>query len=105
MYTKQFITKKIWEILYRIPYFGVSFRRLNRANTYKKDNFLLKTENVFDTIYSKNYWASAESCSGMGSQIFTTRKIQKILPILWKRYSIKSFLDIPCGDYNWMKEV
>jgi hypothetical protein len=28
-----------------------------------------------------------------------------MLPALWEQYQIKTFLDVPCGDYNWMKEV
>jgi hypothetical protein len=24
---------------------------------------------------------------------------------LWQKFEIKTFLDVPCGDYNWMKEV
>jgi len=61
--------------------------------------------NVFHTIYKTNYWGSTESRSGGGSQITTTKVIREMLPILWKKYNIKTFLDIPCGDFNWMKEV
>jgi len=105
MIQKQFFKKKMWEVLFRIPYFGASFRRWNRANNYKKENFQLRTECVFNNIYSENFWNSYESHSGPGSHIFSTRKIRKKLPILWKKYNIESVLDIPCGDYNWMKEV
>jgi SAM-dependent methyltransferase len=62
-------------------------------------------KDIFAQIYKQNLWGSKESGSGPGSQINTTKKIRKILPQIWKKYSIKTFLDIPCGDYNWMKEV
>jgi hypothetical protein len=50
-------------------------------------------------------WDSNESRSGGGSQINSTQTIRAKLPLLWKKYNIKTFLDVPCGDYNWMKEV
>ncbi|MBW2972237.1 class I SAM-dependent methyltransferase, partial [Candidatus Woesearchaeota archaeon] len=34
-----------------------------------------------------------------------TVKIRKAIPALVKRFGVKSFLDVPCGDFNWMKEV
>jgi 2-polyprenyl-3-methyl-5-hydroxy-6-metoxy-1,4-benzoquinol methylase len=63
------------------------------------------TNNIFEGIYKSNLWGSRESRSGGGSQINTTVKIRKSLPEIWKTYDIKTFLDVPCGDYNWMKEV
>jgi SAM-dependent methyltransferase len=63
------------------------------------------SNNIFDNIYKSNSWGSDESRSGGGSQVNTTEKIRKALPEVWKTYDIKIFLDVPCGDYNWMKEV
>jgi 2-polyprenyl-3-methyl-5-hydroxy-6-metoxy-1,4-benzoquinol methylase len=65
----------------------------------------LSTKEAFTYIYKNNLWASAESRSGEGSHIKTTKKLRDALPELWKKYSIKTFLDAPCGDYNWMKEI
>jgi hypothetical protein len=65
----------------------------------------LNDPNVFTTIYKNNFWGSNESYSGLGSNISTTKIIREKLPLLWMQYGIKTFLDIPCGDYNWMKEV
>jgi hypothetical protein len=73
---------------------------------FKKDNFAYKgNENVFSRIYTDNFWLSEESRSGGGSLISTTKTIREKLPVLWEQYGIKTFLDVPCGDYNWMKEV
>jgi 2-polyprenyl-3-methyl-5-hydroxy-6-metoxy-1,4-benzoquinol methylase len=63
------------------------------------------SNNIFENIYKSNFWGSQESRSGGGSQINTTEKICGALPEVWKTYGIKTFLDVPCGDYNWMKEV
>jgi len=80
--------------------------RLECVAYFDKQTFELKgNKDIFAQIYKRNIWGSKESGSGLGSQINTTKKIRKILPQIWKKYSIKTFLDIPCGDYNWMKEV
>lgn len=62
-------------------------------------------KDVFEKIYDSNFWGSNESKSGPGSQIKSTEKICESLPFLIEKYDIKSILDSPCGDYNWMKTV
>lgn len=46
-----------------------------------------------------------ESIAGFGSTLWNTRKLIECLPFIFKEYGIKSILDIPCGDFFWMKEV
>ena len=60
---------------------------------------------TFTKIYTDNLWASAESKSGSGSELQNTEVLRKELSTLFKKYEITSMLDIPCGDFNWMKEV
>jgi hypothetical protein len=60
---------------------------------------------TFIEIYTKNGWGSQESLSGSGSELKNTVELRKELSILLLKYEIKSILDIPCGDFNWMKEV
>ena len=62
-------------------------------------------EDVFEKIYDSNFWGSDESKSGPGSQIESTESVRESLPKLFEKYNIKSVLDAPCGDYNWMKTV
>lgn len=62
-------------------------------------------KDVFEKIYDSNFWGSKESRSGPGSEIKSTRAICEILPKLFEKYGIKSILDAPCGDYNWMKRL
>jgi hypothetical protein len=85
----------IQRILWHIFFTGFTGKKF----AYRND------PNVFRKIYENNMWNSDESCSGSGSEIATTVRIRKALPDLWKKYNIKTFLDVPCGDYNWMKEV
>ena len=63
------------------------------------------TEEVFTRLYQKNCWDSEESSSGHGSTLDQTKHLRGELQILFKEFNIKSILDIPCGDFNWMKEV
>jgi len=84
----------------------VQFQRIITKNRFKKEIYLYKNDrNVFTTIYKNNIWNSNESYSGDGSRISTIKTIREKLPVLWRQYGIKTFLDAPCGDYNWMKEV
>ena len=64
-----------------------------------------KTNEVFSSIQSDNYWEDSESVSGPGSSLKQTKEIRRVLPKLFEDLHIKSILDIPCGDFNWMKHV
>jgi hypothetical protein len=60
---------------------------------------------VFTDIYNSNQWGSKESKSGPGSTFEATAVIREQLPLIIEKYAIQSMLDVPCGDYNWMKAV
>ena len=60
---------------------------------------------IFTEIYESNSWTSSESRSGLGSELISTETIRKELPEVFKKFNIKSVLDIPCGDFNWMNNV
>lgn len=62
-------------------------------------------ERTFTKKYRTNAWNSSESRSGEGSTLQHTAALRRELPALLKRYQIKRLLDIPCGDFNWMKEI
>lgn len=62
-------------------------------------------EAVFSRIYAENLWGCAESRSGIGSTPAATSAIVAQLPGLWKRYGIRSLVDAPCGDCNWMSAI
>ena len=65
----------------------------------------LPIDKRFAKIYYENKWHGRESRSGPGSGVFNTQIIQKELPIVLKDIDANSLLDIPCGDFNWMKDV
>lgn len=62
-------------------------------------------KSTFTDIYKSNFWNSAESFSGTGSDDTQTEAIRFAIPKLIEKYSIKSMLDVPCGDFNWMRKV
>jgi len=63
------------------------------------------TKQVFTEIYEDNIWGNRESASGSGSTQATTRVIAERLPALMRSLGAESFLDVPCGDFNWMAAV
>src|SRR5690606_19650410 len=52
-----------------------------------------------------NLWGSSETVSGPGSSLRETKTIIQALPLLIEQLQIKTVLDAPCGDFNWMKEI
>lgn len=71
---------------------GIFFKKKNAAN-------------IFKSIYEHNIWGSNESISGPGSSLKETAILRQLLPALLKKYAIKSILDLPCGDFHWLKEI
>lgn len=58
---------------------------------------------IFSEIYKNRIWKSQESASGKGSELAHTKILLKSLNQLIADLKIKSMLDAPCGDFNWMK--
>ncbi len=62
-------------------------------------------EIIFCEIHSRNSWGSQESRSGPGSEVSATNSVRAHLPAIFETFLVKSILDAPCGDFNWMKLV
>jgi len=62
-------------------------------------------QDVFRRFYKTNRWGSRESSSGKGSEQKTTRVIAEEIPDLMRRREFGTLLDLPCGDFNWMRAV
>lgn len=60
---------------------------------------------VFSHIRQVNLWQSAESASGRGSELACTETIRSTLPRLFEKLGVRSMIDAPCGDFNWMRYV
>jgi hypothetical protein len=94
---KKFIQNKLPFI---VPILRPILKKLRQA----KSRFTT-TEKIFTDIYDENRWGDKESRSGSGSTLTQTETIRRKLPEILEEFHIHSILDIPCGDFNWMKEV
>lgn len=92
------------EIAKKIPAIPFVYRALH--NGYVRYRLKSKSpQQVFTEIHGSNAWGGEESVSGRGSDVRQTRIIIKELSRLFKDLNISKFLDIPCGDFHWMKNV
>jgi hypothetical protein len=74
-------------------------------NNELKKKFQVIIDNIHPTVPGANGWGCAASRSGGGSTLESTYVLRTELPKLFDMFDIKSILDIPCGDFNWMKEI
>jgi SAM-dependent methyltransferase len=111
---KKIITKlkqtKAWKLLHYLwlIFPESSLKRLIRSYFYNKEEFLkYKSASIFSDIYAGKvpFWKQDESKSGGGSTLAATSQLRTQLPDIIDKFAIKSMLDVPCGDYNWMKTV
>jgi hypothetical protein len=63
------------------------------------------SKGLFRHIYRSNSWGSDESASGPGSTALWTQNLRNEIPNLLHKYPIRTFLDAPCGDYNWFRLI
>lgn len=82
-----------------VPFDKSLFKKLRKAGEK------LTTEETFKKIFDSNHWNGDESVSGSGSADQQTNEISKQIPILVKELDIKTFLDVPCGDFNWFSKM
>ena len=60
---------------------------------------------IFTEIFHGNKFGGTQSASGPGSDIYQTRVVRNALPAVIDDCDIRTMLDIPCGDFHWMKHV
>ena len=63
------------------------------------------TEAIFTYIYTVNGFNGETSISGPGSTLAQTEVLRRELKKVFSKFSIKSIIDAPCGDFHWMKNV
>lgn len=61
----------------------------------------------FGQVYENNLWGDSESVSGEGSRRGAppVSEAIEVLDRTIRDYRIRSMLDLPCGDFNWMPFV
>jgi hypothetical protein len=68
-------------------------------------NRFRSVESIFHNLYQSRSKRKVETVSGPGSTISETHKTVIIINTVIQQYTVKTMLDIPCGDFNWMKTV
>ncbi len=59
----------------------------------------------FSRIYETDLWAGPESRSGTGSGLAATSTLRSELPALLRTLGVQRLLDVPCGDFHWMRHL
>lgn len=59
----------------------------------------------FTNFFETNCFGSEETVSGQGSTLLQTETLRVKLANLLKKLDVKTFLDAPCGDFNWIKHI
>ena len=54
-------------------------------------------------MYNTNHWGGKDFLSGSGSNLIQTKTINQELPKIFLEFNIITVLDIPCGDFYWMR--
>ena len=91
-----------------IKIISTPFRVINKHiyNKNKKKIFSSSSQkDKFELIYKFNFWSSKESKSGLGSEKANTINIRKEIIKVINNNKIKTILDAPCGDFNWIKDI
>jgi len=60
---------------------------------------------TFTDIFRTNGWGNAESVSGPGSTAARGSDFQEELISVLDAWNVRSLVDAPCGDFNWMRRV
>jgi hypothetical protein len=86
------------------PVWKAIFPLLGRS-TYFPGGEHTDRRQAFSLHFQHNWWGSEESRSGPGSTLAATHALRRKLPTLLQRLEVKTLLDAPCGDLNWMRHV
>ncbi len=58
---------------------------------------------IFTQVYDSGIWGQEGSLSGPGSDLTQTEVLRSGLPALIRQLGVRTMLDIPCGDWFWMR--
>lgn len=71
----------------------------------KKEGAIFSMKETFTHIAEINLWGSDETLSGVGSADNDTQQLTHKISALLKKLKIKSIIDAPCGDFNWLSSL
>jgi hypothetical protein len=73
--------------------------------TPRRPSSIATMQATFTGIFRDNEWHCGESVSGGGSTRARGADFREALVALLDAYQIRSIVDAPCGDFNWMQAV
>jgi len=90
-----------------------NLRKIIKSRIIKMRQFLAKLLHKhqgnyqlnFEQVYKNNLFKGDDSLSGTGSNLDQTIVLRRELIPLLKKLDIKTFLDVPCGDFSWMRYI
>jgi hypothetical protein len=85
--------------------FWKAYYRFNRILESYNGPAVCDRRSAFHALYLENAWGSEESISGPGSTLHYTKILRRKLPSLLRSLNVRTLLDAPCGDFNWMRYV
>jgi hypothetical protein len=59
----------------------------------------------FRLIWALDLWGGGGVRSGLGSSLEATRRLRAALPHVLADLGVHTLVDVPCGDFTWMREV
>jgi hypothetical protein len=65
----------------------------------------LSLQDRFDLLHRLGIYHHSDSVSGAAATLEETASFRDALPRLVEARSVRSVLDIPCGDFHWMQHV
>ncbi len=105
-------TSTSWRLTAPLRSLVDTFRKKNQHLASSKSRQMEKLpdalhshQKIFEKKFTANSWLSDESVSGRGSTLEQTRIIRQELPEIFKKFQIKTVVDVPCGDFYWMSIV
>ncbi len=91
-------------LIHRVPLLS---RLVGRLRSRKERHRLRNrsTAEVFEEIHRTNAWGGRDSLSGTGSDAEQTRLVVAALQRIIAERNVATLLDIPCGDFHWMRHA
>jgi hypothetical protein len=82
-----------------VPFDTRHFERLARAGT------TTSMRETFEYIHRSRHWAGGDSVSGEGATDAQTKRLRTIVADVVRELGVRTLLDVPCGDFAWMRDV
>jgi hypothetical protein len=83
----------------RVPFDSHYYEKLARSGRGPEP------DDVFRDIYRRHHWSGSRSASGAGASLDQTVGLRRSLPPLLAELGLVTMLDLPCGDFSWMRTV